>query len=198
LIKNGAQLKATYQGLDKQRQTARENLEACRKPESTAEQKKFLDELKAKLALAKLATDKANRIAELESRNRELATLIVNQEGIKDAVERFIRAKAETVEQSVNDLFPTLKFRLFYEAQNGTITDDCTALINGNVPYSECSRSEAIRAGQEVINAVQSFNGIRAVVFVDNAESATTLRDMNCQMITLYVLAGENDLRVEV
>ena len=198
LIKNAAQLKATYQGLDKQRQIARENLDACKKPEVIAEQKRFLDELKTKLALANLASDTSNRIHELEQRNRELATLIVQQEGIKNAVERFIRAKAEAVQSGVNDLFSTLKFRLFDEAMNGNISDDCTAMVNGNVPYSDCSRSEAIRAGQEVINAIQRYSNTRAVVFIDNAESASWLNKMDCQMITLYVKEEEKELKVVV
>jgi len=70
LLKNAAQLKATYQGLDKQRQIARENLDACKKPEVITEQKRFLDELKTKLALANLANDTSNRIHELEQRNK--------------------------------------------------------------------------------------------------------------------------------
>ena len=151
-----------------------------------------------KQALAKLANDNSERIHELEQRNRELATLIVQQEGIKDAVERFIRAKAEAVQSRVNDLFSTLKFRLFDESMNGTVTDDCTAMINGNVPYSDCSRSEAIRSGQEVINAIQMFNGINCVVFIDNAESAAWLNKMDCQVISMFVDGKEKELKVVV
>jgi len=87
---------------------------------------------------------------------------------------------------------------LFDEAMNGNISDDCTAMVNGNVPYSDCSRSEAIRAGQEVINAIQRHTNTRAVVFIDNAESASWLNKMDCQVITLYVKEEEKELKVVV
>lgn len=198
LLKLGTDLKATYQGLNTARESALKELELCRKPESVAEQKKFLGELQTKLIQAEQSHNAKVRVEELTNRNRELATLIVSQEGIKNSVERFIRAKAEAVESAVNDLFPTLKFRLFEEALNGNVSDDCTALINGNVPYTDCSRSEAIRAGQEVINAIQRHHSISAPVFIDNAESATFTRAMDCQTIKMYVVAGQKELKVEV
>lgn len=197
LLKLGKTLRATYDGIEAQINKAKEELAYCKSPAFIAEQRKGLYELQSQLVSAGQNVGIQSRVDELKDRNKELATLITQQEGIKAGVERLVRAKAQAAQDQVNGLFPTLKFRLFDENINGNIVDDCTAMINGNVPYKSCSRSESIRAGMEVINAIQREKGTKAVVFIDNAESATWFTEMDCQLIRLYVSEQDKRFRFE-
>lgn len=136
------------------------------------------------------------RIEELKARGKELAGLIAQEKAIQYSCERYIRRKAEILQNNINDLFDNLEFRLFQEQINGGIQDDCTAMING-VEYESASHSEQIRANMDIVNAMQKAEDTFCPVFVDNAEAATHFRNMNCQVIKLYVSEQDKDIRVE-
>jgi DNA repair exonuclease SbcCD ATPase subunit len=138
------------------------------------------------------------RIAELEKRNRELADMVTEQEGIKYAIELFIRTKAEMLETKINGLFSYIQFRLFKQNINGGIEDDCEPLIKG-VPYSTGgSYSERVRAGLDIVRTMQRHADIFAPVFVDNAESLTWLLTMDCQTIVLIVKEECKQLEIKI
>lgn len=137
------------------------------------------------------------RMQELANRNRELADLVARYEGVRFDLERFIRKQAELLESKINALFSYIQFRLFKVNINGGIEDDCEPLVNG-VPYSTgASNSERIRAGLDIVRTMQRQAGIYAPVIVDNAESATWLLPMECQVIQLIVSKPDKELRIE-
>lgn len=192
----GIEVRKYHDDLEAQVNQLKATLETMRSPETMAEMVRFRDDIKEKLFNAKNAERTKHTIEEMKQRMRDITSLIANSESIQDAVTKFNRVKAYALQESINALFPTLKFRLFDEALNGNLTEDCTALIRGEVPYSNCSRSEAIRAGQEVINAIQEKSGNRAPCFIDNAESATWFIPMNCQTIKLIVSENKKELEI--
>lgn len=198
LIDVGNGIKKTMAGLEKGLETCLSNQRAMRLPETVKEMRRMMDELKSKRAFAEQGQQTISRIDDLKQRNKDISQLIVQQEGIKASVDKFVRERSYAMQDAVNDLFPTLKFRLFDYKIDGTAVDDCTALINGNVPYSDCSRSESIRAGMEVVNSVQAHTGTYGPIFIDNAESCSWLIDTNCQTIKMYVSGQDKELRVEV
>ena len=136
------------------------------------------------------------RIDELVARGRELAQMIASEKATQYQCERFIRAKAELLEDSINGLFENLKFRLFEVQINGGIADDCTPMING-VEYTGASNSERIRANLDIVNAMQRNADIYVPVFIDNAEACTTFRNMETQTIKLFVSENDKTLRIE-
>lgn len=138
------------------------------------------------------------RIAELHTLNRELAQKIAGQEKIRDACDRFMRIRTERMTDAINDQYEYVKFRLFDKTNDGTVIDDCTPLVGGVSLYTNASRSQEIRAGLDIIKAIQKSSGITAPVFVDNAESANWLLPMDCQLIKLVVSEQDKTLRVEV
>ena len=89
-------------------------------------------------------------------------------------------------EDGINGLFENLSFKLFEIQKNEGIKKVCIPLING-VGYKDASHSEQIRAGLDILNAFQKKEGKFVPIFVDNAEAATYLRKMNCQVIRLIV-----------
>ena len=170
---------------------------------STAEEylhivKKALEVHQAELA-KKDQIEKSNaRIAEIQARARELASLSAAEQRIKDAYDKYMRLQAEAVTDKINSMFKYIKFRLFDIQINGGLVDDCTPTVNGVDLYLGASRSERIRAGLDIINALQASYGVTGPVFVDNSESATWLLPMNCQLIQMFVSEQDKTLRCEV
>ncbi len=130
------------------------------------------------------------RIAQLENRGKELSGLIAIEKRKQIAIENFNRRKAEMLEESINDLFDGVTFRLFEQQINGGIADDCTPLING-VEFKDASHSEQIRAGQSIVNAFQTQEHTFVPVFIDNAEACNYFISMRTQVIKLFVSEDE-------
>ena len=130
------------------------------------------------------------RIEQLENRGKELSGLIAIEKRKQIAIENFNRRKAEMLEESINDLFDGVTFRLFEQQINGGIADDCTPLING-VEFKDASHSEQIRAGQSIVNAFQTQEHTFVPVFIDNAEACNYFIPMQTQVIKLFVSEDE-------
>lgn len=112
-------------------------------------------------------------------------------------VEEFIRTKVSVLESRINDKFTITKFKLFETQINGGLTETCEAVFNG-VPYSGgLNNAMRINVGMDIINTLSSLYGMSAPVFVDNAESVTSLRPIRSQVIQLVVKDGQKLLKVE-
>lgn len=155
-------------------------------------------DLEKELSVNERADEVEERIEELKKKQREYSTHLAKIERIKASLERLNRARAELLQDKINSMFSYVSFRLSKQNLNGGVEDDCEALVNG-VPYSSnASRSEKIRAGMDVVRAMQRHAGISAVLFIDNAESATWfVEDMGCQIIKMYVSEEDKHLRWE-
>lgn len=154
--------------------------------------------LNAELATKEVIEKSEGRIAELQLSNRELAQKIAGQEKIRDACDKFMRIRTDRMTDAINAQYEYVKFRLFDKNNDGTVIDDCTPLVGGVSLYTNASRSQEIRAGLDIVRAIQRSSGITAPVFVDNSESANWLLPMNCQLIRLIVSDPDKTLRIEV
>jgi exonuclease SbcC len=157
-----------------------------------------IESLKVTLSGRERITECNVRVAELNDRAKELAQLISTEVKLQDACILYSRKLAEALSAEINGRFKYVTFRLFAEQINGSIVDDCTPLIQGIDYFTNASRSERIRAGQDIINALQEESGVFAPCFLDNSESASWLLDMKCQTIQLYVSDSDKSLRIEV
>lgn len=126
------------------------------------------------------------RIDELTRQEKEMGIQLAELEGIEFSIEKFIKAKMDTLEGRINGMFKIVKFKLFDQQINGGTVETCEALING-VPYSDANNAARINAGIDIINTLQDFYDSYAPVFVDNAESVNTLIPVKSQLIRLVV-----------
>jgi hypothetical protein len=111
---------------------------------------------------------------------------------------RYTRARIETVEQRVNSLFRTVRFRLFEYTNEGGEVDTCVPLVGADgVPYPVANTAAQVWAGLEIIRVLQQHAGVSAPVFVDGAERVTHFPRMDHQAILLRVVDGVRPLRVE-
>lgn len=79
---------------------------------------------------------------------------------------------------------------------NGGLVETCETLVNG-VPYSDVNNAGKINAGMDIIATLMEYYGVKAPIFVDNAESINDLYDLDTQIIRL-VVSRDKQLKVEV
>lgn len=155
-----------------------------------------LDDIKSKLALQDVIKNSKNRIAELMTREKELANMIAEIEGQEFLCEEFIRTKVDLLESRINNKFEKVRFKLFNTLVNGALEECCETLIDG-VPYSDANNAAKINAGIDIINTLSSHYSISAPIFIDNRESVNELLECSSQLVSLIVTKDE-ELKVEV
>ena len=137
-------------------------------------------------------------IRRLDEEARTLAQQLSDADRDEDTMRRYTRARIETVEQRVNSLFRTVRFRLFEYTNEGGEVDTCVPLVGDDgVPYPVANTAAQVWAGLEIIRVLQQHAGVSAPVFVDGAERVTHFPRMDHQAILLRVVEGVRPMRVE-
>ncbi|VDG98871.1 ATPase involved in DNA repair [Lysinibacillus sphaericus] len=154
-------------------------------------------ELNAQLAQQAQVVTAEKRIAELEEQQSELAKEFEELEHQLYLTESFIRSKVELLEEKINSKFKHARFKLFSTQVNGGLQEVCETTFEG-VPYSSGLNNAAkINVGIDIINTLTEHFGIRAPIFVDNAEAVTQIADTDSQLISLVVSEPDKQLRIE-
>ena len=137
-------------------------------------------------------------IRRLDEEARTLAQQLSDVDRDEDTMRRYTRARIEAMEQRVNSLFRTVRFRLFEYTNEGGEVDTCVPLVGADgVPYPVANTAAQVWAGLEIIRVLQQHAGVSAPVFVDGAERVTQFPEMDHQAILLRVVEGVRPLRVE-
>ena len=153
------------------------------------------DEIMRKLNNEKELKEREARIAELEETQRTLNQQLTNYEQEDSSAERFEHAVIADLENRVNELFPTIRVKMFEQLINGNVRPTCQLTMHG-VPYADLSNSEKILAGLECVRAMQRHTGVHAPIVIDNCESVNRFPDdIGCQMILLYV-STDRELKI--
>lgn len=133
-----------------------------------------------------LTKEKKNVMVELEAVERRLFLL-----------NKFIVCKIQLIDQKVNDMFSSVRFRLFEKnIGNEGIKETCELMMHG-VPYRNLSFAEQHVAGMDIINTISKFYNMSNPLFIDNRESITSLPEGQGQIINLIVNDADKVLRVE-
>lgn len=126
------------------------------------------------------------REKELQKQRTTLSGEVARMQTRLEAAERLQLMEANDLQQRVNDLFPSVRFRLSRELLNGREVGHCELSVDG-VPYSGLSTSERINAGLELINALARHYNIVAPIVIDNAEAVNKVAPTLGQQILLEV-----------
>ena len=153
-----------------------------------------LDAKRAELSTRDQITRDKARIKELEAEEKTTAQMIAQLEKIEFQIDEFTKRKMNIVEMSVNDMFPSVKFRMFNTLINGGSEPACECLING-VPYSDANNAARINSGIEIINVFSHYHDFTAPIFIDNRESINTITDTDSQVVNLIV-SYDQELKV--
>lgn len=152
----------------------------------------------AKKALAEISASRSarERLDELRETQAYKVEALEEAEATVALCEEFIRTRVSMVEDSVNSHFRLVKWQLYRDQINGGLEEICEATVDG-IPYHDLNGAMRINAGLDIINACIDATGISAPVFVDNAESVTSLYNVNAQVVRLVVSAKDSQLRLQ-
>lgn len=126
------------------------------------------------------------REKELQKQRTTLSGEVARMQTRLEAAERLQLMEANDLQKRVNDLFPSVRFRLSRELLNGREVGHCELSVDG-VLYSGLSTSERINAGLELINALARHYNIVAPIVIDNAEAVNKVAPTLGQQILLEV-----------
>ena len=156
-----------------------------------------LEDAKTIIAQATKNVEIDERIAQLQTEQKEIGQKVADQEQMFYLLEEFIRFKLNKVSESINSHFKTVNFKLFEMQLNGGMKDCCECTVNG-VPYSTLNSGHRIVAGLDIIQSLSELYGVSVPIFVDNAESLNEFNvpDMDTQLILLSV-SEDKQLKVE-
>lgn len=148
------------------------------------------DEIKARLADRERIEDFKRQIADLEAKGKDLAQQIADAEREEYTVQQFTKAKIDECEKRINGLFTMVTFRLFEytieDAKKENPIETCVPLVDG-VPFTVANTASQVNAGLDIINALTSFYGVKAPIFIDNRESVNEIIPTQSQVINLVV-----------
>ena len=186
----------TYLALVEKIKSKTEEIEALKsvQPDNQDSEREISELLEAirqvdvEIGKAQMNEEYKAQIAELTEEQKAVAQRIANTEMIVDMVQDFVRRKMELIGSKVNGLFNGVNFRLFDVQINGGIKEVCECTVNG-VPYGSLNNGHRIVAGLEIIRALQEVYGVKAPIFIDNAEAINdfNIPKLDSQMILLKV-----------
>lgn len=137
------------------------------------------------------------RIAELNAREKTLASEFEKLEQALYLTEEFMRVKVKMLEDRIASKFRMCRFKMFDQQVNGALAECCETLVKG-VPYSKgLNNGGKIQAGIDIINALQKHYGFVAPIWLDNRESVSWIPETKAQVISLIVSPQDKVLRVE-
>ena len=143
------------------------------------------------------ADQQQRRIDELKARQKELAAQFEASERILYLIDLFEHRRAAMLDEAINGKFGLVRWKLTNTLINGGVEPTCICTVGG-VPYPDLNNAAKIQAGLDIIRTISRERGIAAPVFIDNAESITSLPEMECQVIELIVSEKDKSLRVEL
>ncbi len=155
-----------------------------------AELKAQMDEKRAIIARRDAGLETEKRIAELEAQQKKVGAQLAELERMIDLVEKFVTDRCAALEESINEHFPTVRWKLFETQINGGIADVCNCMIpceSGLVAYSSANTAAQINADIEIVNVLSKHYDVYIPLFVDGAESVNRIAHTDSQLITLSV-----------
>lgn len=145
-----------------------------------------IDELKKQLNIKTTAETQKKRIQDLESELKTLSQELATLEGKEFIGDKFNRAKIERIENGINGLLATIKWKMFKPLMTGGEEECCEALIDGT-PYQVANNAVHINTAIECVNILSKHFDMYLPIFVDNAKSVVELIPSESQIIRFVV-----------
>lgn len=112
-------------------------------------------------------------------------------------LDEFTRKKVAALENSINEKFELVRWKLFNIQKNGALAEVCEATYNGIEYGTSLNTGARINCDLDIVNTLSKELGIKMPLFVDNTESVNQLISIDTQAVELKV--GRNKtLKVEV
>ena len=151
-----------------------------------------------KLAILDAAEKTKARIEELKAEEKKLSAKFEDLESQIFLMEKFIVQKVNMLEDKINSKFQFTKFKLFETQINEGIRECCVAMVDGVPHGSGLNKGMEINSGLDIIRTLSDHYGVRAPVWIDNAEAVTSLLEIPSQTFKLMVHPDYPKMEVEV
>lgn len=154
-------------------------------------------DLQAKLSSFSQLSTFDVRIEELKNEDKRLKNQNQDVERKLWLLDEFTRKKVAALENSINEKFEMIRWKLFNIQKNGALAEVCEATYNGIEYGTSLNTGARINCDLDIVNTLSKELGIKMPIFVDNTESVNQLISIDTQVVELKV--GRNKtLKVEV
>ncbi len=167
--------------------------------EQLQEHQKRLDAARAVMVRRDAGQNAEKRVRELQKQQKDAAAMMARYENLVVDCEGYTKARCALLEESINNLFPSVRWKLFNNQINGGIADCCMCMIPCNgvlVPYDTANTAAQIHADAEIVGVISDHAGATLPLFLDGAERVNVLPPHKGQLITLGV-TFDNQIKVE-
>ena len=153
---------------------------------------------KSKKSILDLEKNQENRdrIVELEADQKRLGLEFAALEKDLTAIEAFTVSKVGHIEETVNSMFKITKFQMFKHLVNGGVEEICESSKDG-VPHNSVNNAGQLQMGADICNTLQIFYKVSLPMFFDNRESVSTMPEVQCQTVSLFVSPEDKTMRIE-
>lgn len=149
-------------------------------------------DINRELAKEEQIANARKRIEELNEQGRALGQERADIEKMLDELAAFSKRKVNAIEDRINGLFQYVKIRMFEpNLTNDGVKDVCDITVDG-IPYSVLNTASRINAGIDICRTLALAYGMKAPIWVDNAESVNRILGGDCQLVTLRVTEEAN------
>lgn len=142
----------------------------------------------AELAMREVIRTHMDALERLDHKSTELGQEKARCLWLLDTLASFQREKTRLVEEKVNGMFSTMTFRLYESTLDGAQNSVCVPLVDG-VPFDAANSAARMNAGLEAADIIGRSLGVKAPIWIDNAEGNRNIRKTRAQEIRLRVTA---------
>lgn len=138
------------------------------------------------------------QIAELKTKQKEVAQNKANAEKIIYQMSLISMEKNKRLTEQVNSHFKLVNFSLFKYQKNGEVVNDCTPMIDGKVFGVSANTALTMKGQLDIIDGLSRFYGQEYPVFVDGGEQFDDNNLANIKMDNqmVYLCVNNDDLKV--
>ena len=172
------------------------NISRCREKLTTVEAE--ISEINTRQVNKGIIDQQNARIRQLMAEEKKLALELAEIDNGLRLADEFVQAQATDIEDSVNNAFRMVRWKLFDRQINGGIKACCEATVNGVEYGTNLNSAARLNAGLDIISALSGKMGVSFPIWIDNAESVTDYLPVQSQVIRLFVSAEDKQLRTEV
>lgn len=123
------------------------------------------------------------RIADIRDEIKQAEINRAKAEKLIYQIEQLNKAKNSMLEQSINDHFSIVKWKLFKTLKNGNIEDACTPIVDGYEFGTSTNKGREILAKIDIINSLSTYYDQIFPVFLDNAENLSAQTEARLNLV---------------
>lgn len=156
-----------------------------------------LDEVNKKIGQADRNVEIDEQIAELQKKKIDYEQAKANAEKILHELDLISMNRNNLIENSINDHFKTVHFKLWTLYKNGEYKECCIPMVGDKELGSDMNTALEIAAKIDIVTGLQNFFNQRYPIFLDNAEclDSSQVLDLETQLILLKVTDGDFEVK---